>query len=577
MNKTLFGTELKNKLLKGIETVNSSVSSTLGPSGRNVLYTNAEGKLNITKDGVTVAKQFDKLEDPYENYGAQLLKEVSQKAVDKAGDGTTTATLLTTTMIQEGMKLIQNGSNVVDVKNGIDLSVKAVVNKLKEISVDIISNDQLKQVATLSGNNDPEVGELIATALDKVGEDGVVAIEESKTGETRLEVVEGMMFERGFKSPYFATNQASMEAVLEKPLILLFDGKITQANQLLNVLNFVAAQSRSLLIVAEDIEHEALALLIVNKSRGIVKVCAVKAPDYGDRRTHLLEDMAVLTGGVVLSPTKGNKLDKIASGDYKNYLGEARLSTITTKDTTIVDGKSKMVETGEFELDDATNTQVPILEPALDKRLREIKEQFDSPKLSAFEKENLQSRISKLTGGVAIIEVGGLSEVEMKEKKDRIDDALHATKAAWEQGIVPGGGMALINCESALNELVLPNRDQELGREIVRKALYAPFTKILTNAGIENTYEILSKVRNNQTPFGKDEPHNNSWSGYNVKTGEYGSLKTMGVVDPTKVTRTALENAASVAGIVLTTESAIITLEENGVGEQIDPNMFEGM
>lgn len=568
MNKTLFGTELKNKLLKGIETVNSSVSSTLGPSGRNVLYTNAEGKLNITKDGVTVAKQFDKLEDPYENYGAQLLKEVSQKAVDKAGDGTTTATLLTTTMIQEGMKLIQNGSNVVDVKNGIDLSVKAVVNKLKEISVDIISNDQLKQVATLSGNNDPEVGELIATALDKVGEDGVVAIEESKTGETRLEVVEGMMFERGFKSPYFATNQASMEAVLEKPLILLFDGKITQANQLLNVLNFVAAQSRSLLIVAEDIEHEALALLIVNKSRGIVKVCAVKAPDYGDRRTHLLEDMAVLTGGVVLSPTKGNKLDKIASGDYKNYLGEARLSTITSKDTTIVDGKSKMVETGEFELDESTNSQVPVLEPALDKRLREIKEQFDNPKLSPFEKENLQSRISKLTGGVAIIEVGGLSEVEMKEKKDRIDDALHATKAAWEQGIVPGGGMALINCESALNELVLSNRDQELGKEIVRKALHAPFKKILQNAGIDNPYEILSNIKYSG---GGD------WEGYNVKTRSYVNLKEDGVIDPTKVTRTALENAASVAGIVLTTESAIITLEENGVGEQIDPNMFEGM
>ena len=547
MIKTEFGTELKNKLLVGINKLNSSVSSTLGPSGRNVIIREDDGVIKITKDGVTVARAFNKLEDPIEDIGAQMIKQVSIRSADKVGDGTTTSTLLATVIVSEGIKAITQGSNAVEVKKGIDKAVSAVVNQLKAMSQDISSEDQIKQVATISANNDTEVGTLIATALDKVGNDGVIAIEESKTGETELEVVEGMMIDRGFKSPYFVTNNSMMNAVLEKPLVFLYDGRISSTAQILPVLQAAAVENQPLLIIAEDIEGEALALLVVNKVNNVLKVCAVKAPDFGERRTHVLEDMAVLTGGTVVSATKGNKIDKMKKDEFTALFGKARMVTVTSKDTTIIDGKG----TPE----------------AIEQRLNDIRGQIDIAK-SNFEVEKLQDRLSKLTGGVAIINVGGMSEVELKEKKDRVDDALHATKAALDQGIVPGGGMALINCIDAVKSAEYSNKDQELGAKIVEKALYAPFSTILANAGEENPYQILSNVKTNQK-----ESMNPLWEGYNVKTSEYMDLLAAGVLDPTKVTRSAIENAASVAGTILTTDSTVYHVGESKK-EDIDYSQF---
>tara|TARA_R110000868_G_scaffold1257_4_gene9855 strand:- start:583 stop:2232 length:1650 start_codon:yes stop_codon:yes gene_type:complete len=547
MIKTEFGTELKNKLLVGINKLNSSVSSTLGPSGRNVIIREDDGVIKITKDGVTVARAFNKLEDPIEDIGAQMIKQVSIRSADKVGDGTTTSTLLATVIVSEGIKAITQGSNAVEVKKGIDKAVSAVVNQLKAMSQDISSEAQIKQVATISANNDTEVGTLIATALDKVGNDGVIAIEESKTGETELEVVEGMMIDRGFKSPYFVTNNSMMNAVLEKPLVFLYDGRISSTAQILPVLQAAAVENQPLLIIAEDIEGEALALLVVNKVNNVLKVCAVKAPDFGERRTHVLEDMAVLTGGTVVSATKGNKIDKMKKDEFTALFGKARMVTVTSKDTTIIDGKG----TPE----------------AIEQRLNDIRGQIDIAK-SNFEVEKLQDRLSKLTGGVAIINVGGMSEVELKEKKDRVDDALHATKAALDQGIVPGGGMALINCIDAVKSAEYSNKDQELGAKIVEKALYAPFSTILANAGEENPYQILSNVKTNQK-----ESMNPLWEGYNVKTSEYMDLLAAGVLDPTKVTRSAIENAASVAGTILTTDSTVYHVGESKK-EDIDYSQF---
>jgi chaperonin GroEL len=547
MIKTEFGTELKNKLLVGINKLNSSVSSTLGPSGRNVIIREDDGVIKITKDGVTVARAFNKLEDPIEDIGAQMIKQVSIRSADKVGDGTTTSTLLATVIVSEGIKAITQGSNAVEVKKGIDKAVSAVVSQLKAMSQDISSEDQIKQVATISANNDIEVGTLIATALDKVGNDGVIAIEESKTGETELEVVEGMMIDRGFKSPYFVTNNSMMNAVLEKPLVFLYDGRISSTAQVLPVLQAAAVENQPLLIIAEDIEGEALALLVVNKVNNVLKVCAVKAPDFGERRTHVLEDMAVLTGGTVVSATKGHKIDKMKKDEFTALLGKARMVTVTSKDTTIIDGKG----TPE----------------AIEERLNDIRGQIDIAK-SNFEVEKLQDRLSKLTGGVAIINVGGMSEVELKEKKDRVDDALHATKAALDQGIVPGGGMALINCIDAVKAVEYSNKDQELGAKIVEKALYAPFSTILANAGEENPYQILSIVKANQK-----QSMNPLWEGYNVKTSEYMDLLTAGVLDPTKVTRSAIENAASVAGTILTTDSTVYHVGESKK-EDIDYSQF---
>lgn len=549
MIKTEFGTDLKNKLLAGINKLNNSVSSTLGPSGRNVILREEDGNIKVTKDGVTVAKAFYKLEDPIEDIGAQMIKQVSIRSADKVGDGTTTSTLLATVIVSEGIKAITQGSNAVEVKKGIDKAVSAVVNSLKVMSKDISSEEQIRQVATISANNDTEVGNLIATALDKVGNDGVIAIEESKTGETVLEVVEGMMIDRGFKSPYFVTDNNLMQAILEKPSIFLYDGRISSTAQILPILQAAASDTERspLLIIAEDIENEALALLVVNKINNIIKVCAVKAPDFAERRTHILEDMAILTGATVVSPTKGHKIDKMKQEEIKNVFGKSRMATISSKDTTIIDGKG----TAE----------------AIENRLYEIKKQIEIAK-SNFDIEKLQDRLSKLTGGVAIINVGGMSEVELKEKKDRVDDALHATKAALDQGIVPGGGMALINCVSALDSAEYDNLDQKLGASIVKKALYAPFSKILSNAGVEDYYSILSNINSIKTTS-----TNSDWEGYNVKTGEYVDLLETGVLDPTKVTRSAIENAASVAGTILTTDSVVFHIGETKK-DDIDYSQF---
>ena len=549
MIKTEFGTELKKKLLEGINKINDSVSSTLGPAGRNVIIREADGAIKVTKDGVTVAKSFSKLEDPIEDIGAQMVKQVSIKSADKAGDGTTTSTLLATVMVNQGMKAITQGSNAVEVKRGIDLAVGAVVKGLKEQSKDISSENQIKQVATISANNDTEIGTLIATALDKVGTDGVVAIEESKTGETSLETVEGMMFDRGYKSPYFVNNNTTMEAGFEKPLIFLYDGRLSSTSQVLPILQAAHSENTPLVIIAEDVENEALALLVVNKANNTIKVCAVKAPDFGDRRTAILEDIAILTGATVVSPTKGHKVDKMKPDEFKPLFGKARAVNISAKDTTIIDGK------GDVE--------------KIEQRLMDLKTQIEIAK-SNFEVEKLQERLSKLTGGVAIINVGGLSEVEMKEKKDRVEDALHATKAALDQGIVPGGGMALINCKEYIKDAYTncDNEDQELGVGIVEKALSAPFKKILYNAGIENVYEILSRIDKRA-----NDEEDAEWIGYNAKTGEIENFFDSGILDPTKITRTAIENAASVAGTILTTDSVVYFVGEDKK-EDIDYSQF---
>jgi len=550
MIKTEFGTELKKKILIGINKINDSVSSTLGPAGRNVIIRDADGSIKVTKDGVTVAKAFSKLEDPVEDIGAQMVKQVSIKSADKAGDGTTTSTLLAAVMINEGVKAITQGSNAVEVKKGIDKAVSKVVEGLKSMSKEISSEEQIKQVATISANNDPEIGTLIATALDKVGTDGVVAIEESKTGETTLEVVEGMMFERGFKSPYFVTDNTSMQAVFEKPLIFLYDGRLSTTAHVLPVLQAAHSENLPLLIIAEDVENEALALLVVNKANNTIKVCAVKAPDFGDRRTAILEDIAILTGGTVVSPTKGHKVDKMKPDEFKAMFGKSRVVNVTSKDTTIIDGK------GEIE--------------KIEQRLSDLKAQIEIAK-SNFEVERLQERLSKLTGGVAIINVGGLSEIEMKEKKDRVDDALHATKAALDQGIVPGGGMALINCKQFVRDAYLDqdNNDQGLGIAIVEKALSAPFKMILSNSGIDNVYELLNQIDRDAKDYDEDA----EWVGYNAKTGEIENFLVSGVLDPTKITRTAIENAASVAGTILTTESTVYFVGDDKK-EDIDYNQF---
>jgi len=532
MTENIYGTELKNKLLQGLKKLNQAVSSTLGPGGRTVLIEDKMNGIKVTKDGVTVAKAFSKLEDEVENIGAQLVKQVSIKSANEAGDGTTTSTLLTAIMVEEGLKLINQGSNPVEVKKGIDEVVKLVVEELKNLSQELGSEDQIKQVATISGNNDEEIGKLIATALDKVGREGIVSIEESKTGETTLEVVEGMQFDRGYKSPYFVTNNNTMQAVLEDAYVLIYDGKINSAADLLQVLNKVNAENKSILLVAEDFGDEALATTIVNKMRGIIKACAVKAPEFGERKTLLLEDLAVITGGQVISKDKGHKLDKITPDQLNTMLGKARIVNVEKEKTTIVDGKGA--------------------EEAIAARAEEIKVQLDKA-TSFYEKEKLQERLGKLIGGVAIINVGGNSEVEMKEKKDRVEDALYATKAAIAEGIIPGGGISLITAfKNAVSKTFDWSTDKKVGVKIVSKACFEPFKKILLNAGNEYWHETLHEVQSSDL-------YNST---YNAKTGEVVDAYKEGLLDPTKVTRTALENAASVAGTILTTESVIFEKKE---------------
>ena len=523
------GSDSRTKLLSGVEQLAKAVVTTLGPNGRNVVIAQKGGNLpTSTKDGVTVAKTIE-LKDPVENLGAQMVKQAAIRTGDIAGDGTTTATLLAKELISESMNHLSQKHNAVSIKKGMEEVSGMIVDALHDISKDISSEDQIKQVASISANNAPEIGNLIAEAMDKVGREGVITVEESKTYENTLETVEGMQFDRGYKSPYFVTNNSSMEAQLNEPYVLLYDGKITAVKELLPILEAVSQKDKSLLLVAEDIDGEALAAMIVNKMRGILKCCAVKAPDFGERRTHILEDIAVLTGGTLISKKKGMRLDKITF----EQLGTARGVTVDKERTTIVDGNGT--------------------EEDIKKRLEEIKDQIDRSE-SNYATEQLQQRLAKMAGGVAIINVGGFTETEMKEKKDRIEDALHATRAAIDEGIVPGGGVALLKAKDIVLEDIDTNyngqfgenSDEQLGAEILLNAIEKPFIQILKNAGINKYHNILSNV---ETDLNK---------GYNIKTSKYVDFIEKGIIDPTKVTRTALENAVSVAGTMLITECTVV-------------------
>lgn len=537
-----FSKEAREKLLSGVDQLADAVVCTLGPSGRNVFIQQQGGNPTSTKDGVTVAKEVV-LEDPIENTGAQAVKQVAIESARLAGDGTTTATLLAREIYKQGLAELNN-SNAVEVKRGIDIATKAVIDYLREnYSKDITEEEQIKQVATISGNNDPEIGNLIATAMDKVGRDGLVTIEESKTGETYLETVEGMQFNRGYKSPYFVTDNNTMTSVLNNPLILITDKRIQHVKEMLPLLESVSQQNKDLLIIADDIDGEALSTLVVNKMRGILRVVAVKAPEFGDRKKAMLEDIAALTGGTVVSEEKGMKLDKF----NLEWFGKSRKVTVGKDDTTIVDGKGT--------------------EEAITERIENLKEQIDNT-VSPYEKEILQDRLAKLIGGVAIIHVGGHTEVEMKEKKDRVDDALHATKAALQEGILPGGGIALLNASFNLRENPLEGNhpDQEKGFDIIMRAIRKPFEQILLNAG-----ETQDRIEDRE----KTLLAGDKWLGFNPRTGEYVDMLSEGIIDPTKVTRLALENAASVAGTMLITECVITNIkqkDEPSVG--VDPSMF---
>jgi len=535
--QVILGSKARTNLVKGIDILADAVVSTLGPNGRNVVIANEMGAPQSTKDGVTVAKSIT-LKDPNQELGVQLVKQAAIKTAEKAGDGTTTSTLLAREMIKAGLTALNNNENAVQIKRDIDTTVKEVVNNLRNnIAEDISGEEQLEQIATISANNDPETGKLIATAIEKVGMEGVVHIEESKTGETYLETVEGLQFDRGYKSPYFVTDNNSMTSVLDNPLVLIADQKITQVKELLPVLEAVSAQAKSLLIIAEDIDNEALATLIVNKMRGTMKVCAVKAPDFGDRRKLVLDDIATTTGGIVFDKQKGMKLDKFSW----DWFGEARTITIGKEQTTIVDGKGTV--------------------ESIETRIEELQQQIDKA-TTPFETEKLQERLAKFVGGVAIIHVGGNTETEMKEKKDRVDDALHATKAAIEEGIVPGGGTALLYASSGLEA-------KTTGAQIVVEACAKPFSQILVNAGFtEVKGQILA---DNLVNSGND-----TWAGFDIKTEETVNMKEAGIIDPTKVARAALQNAASVAGTVLLTECTVVNepSEDNNNQPQMDPSMM---
>ncbi len=536
------GSDSRTKLLSGVKQLASAVVATLGPNGRNVVIAQQHGNLpQSTKDGVTVAKTVT-LKDPVENLGAQMVKQAAVQTGDSAGDGTTTSTLLAKELITEGMNHtnLSQKHNAVAIKRGMEKTAKEIVKHLKEMSTNISSEDQIKQVATISANNDEEVGNLIAASIEKVGLEGVVTVEESKSYETTLETVEGMQFDRGYKSPYFVTDNSTMQAQLDEPYILLYDGKITQVKELLPILEAVSQQNKSMLIISEDIDGEALAAMIVNKMRGILKCCAVKAPDFGERRTHILEDIATLTGGTLISKQKGHRLDKITFDD----LGTSRGVTIEKERTTIVDGNGT--------------------EDTIKARLEEIKDQIDRAE-SNYAKEQLQNRLAKMAGGIAVINVGGFTETEMKERKDRVDDALHATRAALDEGIVAGGGVALLEARHKLkvaNSLICEG-DETIGAEILLNTIEKPFIQILRNAGIDKYHSILANVEEN-------------FDGYNIKTGEYVDMIEEGIIDPTKVTRTALENAVSVAGTMLITECTIV--DDPKDDKEVDPmSMMPGM
>lgn len=531
-----FDVDARATLKRGVDQLANAVKATLGPKGRNVIIDKKFGAPTITKDGVTVAKEIE-LEDAVENMGAAMVREVASRTSDVAGDGTTTATVLAQAIFREGLKNVTAGANPMDLKRGIDLAVTAVTKGLREISREVEGKKEIAQVGTISANNDSTIGNLIAEAMDKVGKDGVITVEEAKGTETGMEVVEGMQFDRGYLSPYFVTEAESMSAVLENPYILIHDKKISAIKDLLPILERVSQSGRSLLIISEDLEGEALATLVVNKLRGTLRVAAVKAPGFGDRRKAMLEDIAVLTGGTVISEEKGFKLDNASVG----YLGTAKTVTIDKDNTTIVEGAGST--------DD------------IKKRINEIKIQIEKT-TSDYDREKLQERLAKLSGGVAVLKIGASTEVEMKEKKARVEDALHATRAAVEEGIVPGGGVAYLRAMKELDNVVTENEDQKIGVQIIRKAIEEPIRQIVTNAGLEASV-IVNKIKDGTGAFG-----------FNAYNEQYEDLFVAGVIDPTKVSRVALENAASVSGLLLTTE---VTIVDKPSKESPMPSMPGGM
>ena len=534
-----FDVDARAAMKRGVDQLADTVKVTLGPRGRNVVIEKKFGSPLITKDGVSVAKEIE-LEDPIENLGAQMVREVASKTNDIAGDGTTTATVLAQAIVREGLKNVTAGANPMDLKRGIDLGVQAIQEGLRQLKRPISGNKEIAQVATISANNDSTIGNLIADAVAKVGKDGVVTVEEAKGTETSVDVVEGMQFDRGYLSPYFITDQDSMEGVLDNPMIALIEKKISSVKELVPVLEKAAQQGRSILLVAEDIEGEALATLVVNKLRGTLKAAAVKAPGFGDRRKEILEDIAVLTGGSVISEERGHKLETTTV----EQLGGAKKVVVTKDATTIIEGS------GDSE--------------SIKARIEQIKGQIKNT-TSDYDKEKLQERLAKLSGGVAVVKIGAATELEMKEKKDRVEDALHATRAALEEGIVPGGGVAYIRSQHMLDELEVQNADQRTGVNIIRKAIEEPIRHILSNAGLEASV-IINKIK---------EDNEGSW-GFNAYTEKFEDLIESGVIDPTKVSRVALENAASVASLLITTEATIVEKpsESNNQIDQQMPPMF---
>jgi chaperonin GroEL len=527
-----FSEDARRAILKGLKILSEAVKITLGPKGRNVILEKKFGAPTITKDGVTVAKEID-LEDKFENMGAQMVKEVASKTSDVAGDGTTTATILAEAIYREGLKTVTAGANSMEVKKGIDKAVESVVDNLKKLSTPIKGSSDIAQVAAISANNDKEIGKLIADAMDKVGKDGVITVEEAKGMETTLDVVEGMQFDRGYLSPYFITNPDRMECVLEDVYILLYEKKISAMKDLLPVLEKIAQKGRPLLIISEEVEGEALATLVVNKIRGTLQVSAVKAPGYGDRRRSMLEDIAVLTGGKLISEDIGLKLENVQVSD----LGQAKRVTIDKEDTTIIEGAGKKVD--------------------LQARIQQIRNEMEQT-TSDYDKEKLQERLAKLAGGVAVLNVGAATEIEMKEKKARVEDALHATRAAVEEGIVPGGGVALIRSISALDTLKLEG-DQQIGVAIVKRALEEPTRQLATNAGKEGSV-IVEKVKAKEGAVG-----------YNVMTEKIEDMIAAGITDPTKVTRSALQNASSIAALLVTTEAVVVEKPEEEKAPPMPP------
>ncbi|MEI7811306.1 MAG: chaperonin GroEL [Ignavibacteria bacterium] len=535
----VFDSEARSGLKRGVDKLANAVKATLGPKGRNVILDKKFGAPTVTKDGVSVAKEIE-LEDPIENMGAQMVREVASKTSDVAGDGTTTATVLAQAIYREGLKNVTAGANPMDLKRGIDLAVTKVVEYLKSISREVEGRNEIAQVGSISANNDKTIGNLIADAMEKVGKDGVITVEEAKGTDTALEVVEGMQFDRGYLSPYFVTDAETMEAILEDPFILIHDKKISAMKDLLPVLEKVAQQGKSLLIIAEDLEGEALATLVVNKLRGTLRVAAVKAPGFGDRRKAMLEDIAVITAGTVISEERGFKLENTTV----SYLGKAKKIVIDKDNCTIVEGAGESSE--------------------IKKRINEIRAQIEKT-TSDYDKEKLQERLAKLSGGVAVLKIGAATEVEMKEKKARVEDALHATRAAVEEGIVPGGGVAFVRAIKQLDGLEGENIDQTTGIKIIQKALEEPLRQIVNNAGLEGSV-VLNKVLEGKDDFG-----------FNAATEVYENMLKAGVLDPTKVSRTALENAASVAALLITTEAVVYEKKEADKAPSMPPGGMGGM